>query len=86
LIKDIEYKRDVGIIAVVGAGMIGTPGVAAKVFSALAKKDINVIMISQGSSEANISFVIKENHVYDGVRALHKEFKLEIAEKTDFTS
>ena len=76
LIKNIEYKRDVGIIAVVGAGMIGTPGVAAKVFSALAKEDINVIMISQGSSEANISFVVKESQINDGVLALHNEFDL----------
>jgi len=76
LIKDIEYKRDVGIIAVVGSGMIGTPGVAAKVFSALFRADINVIMISQGSSEVNISFVVRKDQINEGVIALHKEFNL----------
>ena len=45
------------VIAVVGDGMAGTPGIAARVFSALATGGINVVAIAQGSSERNISFV-----------------------------
>jgi len=76
VVKAISCIKDTALISVIGASMIGTPGVAAKVFSALAKEGINVIMISQGSSEANISFVVKEDQVNEGVLALHNEFKL----------
>jgi len=77
LIESIKYNRDICIIAVVGLGMMGTPGVAARVFSALAKRKINVMMISQGSSEANISMVIEAKYGEDAVRALHEAFELE---------
>jgi aspartate kinase len=56
--------------------MKGTPGVAARVFNAVAKKGINVIMISQGSSEVNISFAVKEKDGEEAVRAIHEEFGL----------
>ena len=46
----IDYRSDVSVVAVVGAGMAGTPGVARRVFTALGKENISIIMISQGSS------------------------------------
>ena len=57
------------MIAVVGHGMAGTPGVAARVFSALAAGRINVIAIAQGSSELNISFVVAEAQAAEAARA-----------------
>jgi aspartate kinase len=76
LIKEIVPESDVCIIAVVGAGMKGTPGVAARVFQAVAREGINIMMIAQGSSELNISFVVKEKDGDKAVRAIHREFNL----------
>ncbi len=73
-IKQIEYLKDIAIIAVVGAGMIGTKGVAARVFKAVADAGVNIIMIAQGSSEVNISFVILEKDAKKAAEALHREF------------
>lgn len=76
IIKEISSERDTCVIAVVGAGMKGTPGVAARVFKCVADHGINIRMIAQGSSELNISFVVKEREGSRAVRLLHKEFHL----------
>ncbi|KXA94180.1 hypothetical protein AKJ36_03350, partial [candidate division MSBL1 archaeon SCGC-AAA259I07] len=72
----IDYDEKASVIASVGAGMKGTPGVAARVFSTMGRNKINILMISQGSSELNISFAIGEEDAEDAVRALHEEFDL----------
>lgn len=72
----IWAQKGVAIVAVVGAGMKGTPGIAAKVFGALGKHGINVISIAQGSSEYNISFVVDEVDMENAVRYIHQEFGL----------
>jgi aspartate kinase len=74
LIKRIDVSENVAVIAVVGAGMRGIKGVAAKTFGAVAKRDINVIMITQGSSELNLAFVIDDKNCEEAVNILHKEF------------
>src|SRR5919202_51802 len=51
-------------------------GVAARVFSAVAKRNVNVIMIAQGSSELNLAFVVNDSDCEEVVRALHYEFEL----------
>ncbi len=76
IVKDVRYEKDVAVIAVIGAGMRGTKGVAARVFTAVAKAGVNVIMISQGSSEVNISFVVEGRDAGKAARALHDEFIL----------
>jgi len=76
LIREVTAEDDVCVVAVVGAGMKGTSGVASRIFAAIARKRINVRMIAQGSSELNISFVVKESDGEDAVRAIHEEFKL----------
>ncbi len=76
LIQDVAGDKNICVVAVVGEGMKGTPGVAARVFKAVAQKGINVIMIAQGSSELNISFVIEEKMGEKAVKALHEEFSL----------
>ncbi|MEM4700204.1 MAG: aspartate kinase [Candidatus Nezhaarchaeales archaeon] len=72
----IEAEDDVCIVAVIGAGMRGRPGVAARVFKAVADEGVNVRMIAQGSSELNISFVVKAADGVRALRALHREFGL----------
>jgi len=76
LFKEITSEADVSVVAAVGAGMKGTPGIAARLFRAVADKGVNVKMIAQGSSELNISFVVREDDVLKSVHALHEEFRL----------
>jgi aspartate kinase len=65
------------IVAVVGAGMRGTPGVAGRVFQTLGTERINISAIAQGSSELNISCVISADRIAQAVPALHRAFHLE---------
>ncbi|MDD3041358.1 MAG: aspartate kinase [Methanosarcinaceae archaeon] len=76
VVREITSDREVCVVAVVGAGMAGTPGVAKRVFGSLGDAMINIIMISQGSSEYNISLVVKEAEAISAVETLHKEFEL----------
>jgi aspartate kinase len=75
-IEDINAEHSVAIVAAVGEGMKGTPGIAAKVFGALGAADVNVIAISQGSSEQNISLVVMEKDAAEAVRSIHQVFGL----------
>jgi len=74
LLKAVSVMRDVSIITVVGAGMRGTKGIAAKVFGTVAEAGVNIIMIAQGSSEVNIAFVVKSGDVERVVGMLHDKF------------
>jgi aspartate kinase len=76
VVKKVSVNDDVAVIAVVGSGMRGIKGVAARVFNAVAKRNVNVIMIAQGSSELNLAFVVKDSDCEQAVRALHDEFEL----------
>ena len=64
-------------VAVVGAEMAGTPGIAARVFGALGEAHINVIAIAQGSSEVNISLVVLVGDADTAVRRIHAAFALD---------
>jgi aspartate kinase len=77
IIKRLEVTTDVAIIALIGSGMRGTVGVASKVFTAIQKNKVNVSMITQGSSELNLAFVVKNSDTNTAVRALHDEFTLD---------
>jgi aspartate kinase len=76
VIKNVRVNEDVAVIAVVGSGMRGAKGIAAKVFSSVSKKNINVIMIAQGSSELNLAFVVNNSDCEKAVRSLHEAFIL----------
>ncbi|HEY7081808.1 MAG TPA: aspartate kinase [Nitrososphaeraceae archaeon] len=76
VIKKVSVNNDVAVIAVVGSGMRGIKGVAAKVFGAIAKRDVNVIMITQGYSELNLALVVNNKDCEEAVNALHMEFEL----------
>jgi aspartate kinase len=77
IVNEVSAEDDVAVIAVMGANMKGTLGVASRIFSTVAKKGINIRMIAQGSSELNISFVVKEKDGAAVVRAIHEEFNLD---------
>lgn len=76
LVREISGESGYCIIATVGRGMRGTPGVAAKVFKSMADNGINIRTIAQGSSELNISFMVSRKDMKAAVNALHKDFGL----------
>ena len=73
----VELESGLALLAIVGRGMRDTRGVAGKVFTALAKKNINIKMIDQGSSELNIIIGVKEKYFEDAIRALYDTFVTE---------
>ena len=68
----VRVEKGRAIICVVGEGLRGTPGIAARVFSTIS--DINVTLISQGASSINFTFAIDEAQVDEAVRRLHEAF------------
>lgn len=76
IIKKLEVTTDMAIIALIGSGMRGTVGVASRVFGAVQQKKVNVTMITQGSSELNLAFVVNDSDSDTVVEALHDEFQL----------
>jgi bifunctional aspartokinase / homoserine dehydrogenase 1 len=76
-IDGVEVRRKIATVAVVGLGMAGTPGIAAKTFSALSSGGINVIAIAQGSSELNLSVVVDAGEVVSAQRLVHAAFQLD---------
>ena len=73
-IADVTSEDQQAIVCLVGEDIHGRPGIAASVFTTVANAGVNVRMISQGASEINISFVIKESDVPHAVRQLHARF------------
>jgi len=76
LVREVTSNRDVCAVAVIGSGMAGAKGTGGRIFTALGNGGVNVMMISQGSSEVNISFVVKQADGPKAVRILHDEFRL----------
>ncbi len=76
-VDEIVVRRGVSLIASVGLGMAQTPGVAARVFAALARRRQNVLAVAQGSSELNLTLAVDHDGTDDAIRALHAEFGLD---------
>ena len=72
-VKPIQVDSNVGLMAVVGEGMRGTPGLAGRIFTAISRHDINIIAIAQGSSELTIVVVVRRDGLEQAVRAVHEE-------------
>ncbi|TFF96527.1 MAG: aspartate kinase [Promethearchaeota archaeon] len=70
----IKIDNDISLIAVIGAGMLQTPGIAGRVFTTLGKNGINVRAIAQGSSELNITIIIERKDCKDAVNVLYDAF------------
>src|SRR5438309_5967124 len=74
-VEHVTVERPVAIVAAVGEGMRGTPGVAARVFGALGTAGVNVVAIAQRSSELNISLVGADRDRERAARLIHEEFQ-----------
>jgi aspartokinase/homoserine dehydrogenase 1 len=73
-IQNFDSRQDLAIVAVIGEGMRGTPGISGRLFSALGREGINILAIAQGSSETNISFVIEKAVEPKALRTIHRAF------------
>lgn len=71
---DVAIEKEMAIIAVVGNRMRMTPGISARIFTALGNSNVNVVATAQGGSELNVSVIVKNADVERGVQELHKEF------------
>ena len=78
VVKTVTSVRDLALLNVEGNGMVGIPGVAARLFEALARAEINVLMVSQSSSEHSICLVLRAADAAASVAAIRREFRLEI--------
>jgi aspartate kinase len=77
--KPVQVDTEVGLIAVVGEGMRGTPGMAGRIFTAISRHNINIIAIAQGSSELTIAIVVHREGLERAVRAVHEECGMGLA-------
>ena len=75
-ISGVSVSRDISVLAVVGDRMAGVPGVAARLFDALARSHVNIRAIAQGASERNISVAIARDQATLALRAAHAAFWL----------
>ncbi len=75
-INGIDVTPDIAVLAAVGDGMAGVPGVAARLFDALARVRVNIRAIAQGASERNISIAISRSEATKALRAAHAAFYL----------
>ena len=76
-VDEIVVRSGLTTLAVVGSGMAHTPGIAARIFGAVADAGVNVVAIAQGASERNVSFVVDETESAAAVRAVHGAFRLD---------
>ncbi len=72
----IDVDLDVGLLAIVGEGMRGHPGLAGRIFTAISRQMVNIIAIAQGSSELTIAIVVRKDGVEKAVQAVHEECSL----------
>ncbi len=77
LIDRISAETKIALIAVVGLGMRGRSGIAARTFSALSAGHVNILAIAQGSSELNITIAVAEHDATRALLALHAEYQLD---------
>ncbi|MEN5208286.1 bifunctional aspartate kinase/homoserine dehydrogenase I [Stenotrophomonas terrae] len=75
-VQRVQLTEQVSVLAAVGDGMAGQPGVAARLFEALGRAQVNILAIAQGSSERNISVAIEARDATKALRAAHAGFWL----------
>ncbi len=81
-VKSITEIDHISLIDVGGKGMVGRLGIVARIFKCAYETKSNVLMISQASSEQNVSFVVNEENTKSLLKALKKELRIELSEKT----
>jgi aspartokinase/homoserine dehydrogenase 1 len=72
-VHPIQVDEKVGLLAIVGEGMQGKPGIAGRIFTAISREKVNIIAIAQGSSELTIAIVVSRDGLDKAVRAVHAE-------------
>ena len=75
-LRPIAIDNSVGLLAVVGESMRGTPGLAGQLFTAISRQNVNIIAIAQGSSELTIAIVVSESDLRKAVCAIHSECQM----------
>lgn len=75
-VQRVQLTDNVSVLAAVGDGMAGQPGVAARLFESLGRAQVNILAIAQGSSERNISVAVDSRHATKALRAAHAGFWL----------
>jgi aspartokinase/homoserine dehydrogenase 1 len=78
-VKGISSIKEVALLSLQGSGMIGIPGISSRLFSALARRRINVIIITQASSEHSITFAVSPADAQAAQQAMDEEFANEVA-------
>ncbi|MFM2135214.1 MAG: hypothetical protein RL021_614, partial [Bacteroidota bacterium] len=81
LIKGLSSIDDIALLTLEGSGMVGVTGISARLFGALSAARINVILITQGSSEHTITFAVKPSDAGPAKRAIESAFALELKSK-----
>jgi bifunctional aspartokinase / homoserine dehydrogenase 1 len=77
-VQGISSISNMSLLTLSGSGLFGVPGVAGRLFAALAAKSINVILITQGSSESSISFAVQPSDTARACKVVEKAFELEL--------
>jgi len=72
-VRPIHVDDNVGLLAVVGEGMRGKPGIAGRIFTAISREEVNIIAIAQGASELTVAIVVSRDGLEKAVRAVHAE-------------
>jgi aspartokinase/homoserine dehydrogenase 1 len=78
-LKPIAVDDNVGLLALVGEGMRGTPGLAGRLFQAISEQNVNIIAIAQGSSELTISIVVRRDGLERAIQAVHRECRSRVS-------
>src|SRR5207247_5065761 len=81
VVKTVTSVGDLALLNIQGNGMIGIPGVSSRLFAALGREGINIMMISQSSSEHSICIVLQAADAGRSVQAIRDEFRLELERK-----
>jgi bifunctional aspartokinase / homoserine dehydrogenase 1 len=77
-VQGISSISNVSLMTLSGSGLFGTPGVAGRLFTGLANSGVNVILITQGSSESSISFAVQPSDISKAKRSVEKSFEYEL--------
>ncbi len=80
-VKGISSINNIALLTLQGSGLFGAPGTAARLFTSLANANINVILITQGSSEHSISFAVQPDVAKKARKLVEKEFEYELRER-----
>jgi aspartokinase/homoserine dehydrogenase 1 len=78
-VRGLSFLRDLSVVNLTGPGMPGVPGIAGRVFSALARKGISVVLITQSSSELSICFAVRRADGPGAVAAIQEAFPAELS-------